>query len=82
MTANNRLTRTDSNRVGTVINHDRNTSGTLCGSSSASVDSKIGKWCDNATARTATYTADFSHQITRNDNSSTILGKTMNASVS
>ncbi|MBQ3294827.1 InlB B-repeat-containing protein, partial [Candidatus Saccharibacteria bacterium] len=82
MTANDRLTRTDSNRVGTIINHDRNTDGSLCGSASASTDSKIGKWCDNADARTATYTADFSHQITRNDNSSTILGKTMNADVS
>ena len=82
MTENARLTRTDSNRVGTIINHDRNTDGTKCGSSSDSTDSKIGKWCDNATARTADYTADFSHTISRDDNSSTILGKTMNANVS
>lgn len=73
MTANNRLERSDSNRVGKINNHDRTTSGG---------DDVIGRWVDNVAARTATYTADFSHKITRNDSSSTILGKTMNAKVS
>lgn len=73
MTANDRLWRSDSNRIGTINNHDRTTSGN---------DDVIGKWVDNNTAMNATYTADFTHRITRNDSSSTILGKTMKAKVS
>ncbi|MBQ2638291.1 InlB B-repeat-containing protein [Candidatus Saccharibacteria bacterium] len=72
LTANDKLTRTDSNRTGTIINHTRNTTGD---------DNVIGKWSNDTAAINATYTADFTHTLSRNDSSSTILGKTMNADV-
>ncbi|MBR2695615.1 InlB B-repeat-containing protein [Candidatus Saccharibacteria bacterium] len=73
ITANDRVIRSDSNRVGTLNNHDRTTTGN---------DDVVGEWVDNTTVINGTYTADFSHSITRSDASATILGKTMNASVS
>lgn len=74
LTENSRLERSDSNRVGKINNHDRKTN--------QSDPDENGRWQDNFTAMNAIYTADFSHKITRNDNSSTILGKTMDAKVS